>query len=145
MNRIEEIMSGIESALKGLYTTQNNVERRRGWKWPEGTLACIELHQGSVDPVGDPSFDSQQARLSFEVMIEVAAENELPETRLNRVDAEVYKVLMVQGQNFGLAYVEFVEWRGNSEVDINPAEYTQGRMSVEYVVQFRHSEFDRES
>ncbi len=146
MSRIEQVMRGVEQSLMGLATTGINITRLRGRRWSEAVTECLEIRQGRVNPVDDPSMGHQQIELFFAAQINVVVNPaiELPEEKINQIESEIYAVLMANGQNFGLDFVEFVEWVGNGDPEVDAAEFKHGKLLVEYVVRFTHSEFSRE-
>ena len=141
LSRIEMVMAAIEQALIGMESTGYNVTRRRGNRWPDDVMSCIEIEQGSLLRVEDESQSISDVVLSFTLVIncKTIPSDELAESLLNKVSAEAYAVLMSNGQDLGLPYVSHVEWIGDDEPDIDSAEYKHGRVESEYRVQFSHS------
>ena len=136
MHRRESIMQAIDTALTGLATTGQNVERSR--VWPVHALPALTIAQGEDTVDDDTPFDDYQRTLGVDIVIHVQDTATL-ETEINAIAAEVHAALMAAG-NLGLAYVTDLQPVGDGAPQLDDAQDIPiGRMSMSYAVQYEHS------
>jgi len=136
LNKIEQIMQAVESALTGLTTTGTNVFRDRDEPLEDANSLSIE--QGEYTPVEVQGNTFVDARLTLSVMVAVKKNNTYSE-QINLIVKEVYQAIMAD-RELGLpAFVSDILPTGISKPEVSGEGSTTVMKSViDFEVKFQH-------
>ena len=142
MHKAETILNAIKTALTGLATTGDRVERDR--VYPPEQCPALSVNQGGEDPIaGRENMQFQDVALEVEIIIQVKSGTKSSD--LNQIKAEVYAALMADTTQ-GLAYVHETQWAGDSAPEPSgDAEINTTRCIMRFLVAYRHSYTSKES
>ena len=141
MHRAESILNAVKTALTGLATTGQYVERDR--VFPPEACPALSVNQGSEEPLDQSSTQFQDCVLEVEVVIQVKSGTSSSD--LNQIKAEVYAAMMTDTTQ-GLTYVHETQWGGDSAPEPSgDAEINTTRCTMRFAVAYRHSYTSKES
>lgn len=142
MHRAEEILEAVTTALTGLTTTGNRVERDR--VYPPELCPALSVGLGQESPKQGADNVSYQDSI-LEVRIVIQVKNDDTATVLNQIKAEVYAALM-SDRTLGLSFVADMAWNGDSEPEPSgDAEIKTTRCITNFAVWYRHSFTSKEA
>lgn len=136
-HRAETIMATLETELTGLATTGANIKRTR--TYPVDNLPALTLEMGEDQVIEGSGANMQHLDrlLEVRVVLHVKTSSEI-ETALNTIREEVHVAMMADRQH-GLAYVIDTIVQGDSDAETEPADQKVGRLTMTFVIMYRHS------
>lgn len=141
MHRAESILNAVQTALTGLATTGQYVERDR--VFPPEACPALSVNQGAEEPLDQSSMQFQDCVLEVEVVIQVKSGTSSSD--LNQIKAEVYAAMMTDTTQ-GLTYVHETQWGGDSAPEPSgDAEINTTRCTMRFGIAYRHSYTSKES
>lgn len=136
-HRAESIMAAVKTAVTGLTTTGDRVERGRVRNVETAPALSVEMGADDINPER-----STYPRVNRDLNVKIFAyvkTNTAPDTQLNLIREEVYAALMAD-RTLGLTYVIDTEAIGDDEPELTgESEQITGKQQMNFVVKYQHS------
>jgi len=136
--RTEDILSGIETVLTGLATTQANVQRAQTYELEQAELPAL------VIAGGDDTVESQMTQSFIDwnltVFIDIVSRGDIAAvvSELNTIRGEVHAALMGNYNLLPLDFVKYIEAVGTEQPNISiEGDKPIARQRLTYSVKYR--------